>query len=71
VKFGILGPLTVWREGEELDLGTPKARVLLAVLLCQAGNPVSEDQLAVALWGNTPPNSATGGTTTAQPRVSA
>ncbi|MBF8188886.1 tetratricopeptide repeat protein [Nonomuraea sp. K274] len=59
MKFGILGPLTVWREGEELDLGTPKARVLLAVLLCQAGNPVSEDQLTVALWGNTPPKSAT------------
>ncbi|MCG5219188.1 AfsR/SARP family transcriptional regulator [Streptosporangium sp. KLBMP 9127] len=59
MKFGILGLLTVWREGEQLDLGTPKARVLLAVLLCQAGNPVSEDQLAVALWGNTPPKSAT------------
>lgn len=59
MKFGILGPLTVWQEGEQLDLGTPKARVLLAVLLCRAGNPVSEDQLAVALWGNTPPKSAT------------
>jgi DNA-binding SARP family transcriptional activator len=59
MKFGILGPLTVWRENQQVDLGTPKARVLLAVLLCQAGNPVSEDQLAVALWGNTPPKSAT------------
>ncbi|MFC5748517.1 AfsR/SARP family transcriptional regulator [Actinomadura rugatobispora] len=59
MKFGILGPLTVWREGEQLDLGTPKERVLLAVLLCRAGNPVSEDQLAVALWGSTPPKSAT------------
>ncbi|MFC5833526.1 AfsR/SARP family transcriptional regulator [Nonomuraea insulae] len=59
MEFGILGPLTVWREGEQLDLGTPKTRVLLAVLLCHAGNPVSEDQLAVALWGNTPPKSAT------------
>ncbi|TDC99495.1 AfsR/SARP family transcriptional regulator [Nonomuraea deserti] len=59
MKFGILCPLAVWREGEPLDLGTPKARVLLAVLLCQAGKPVSEDQLAVALWGDTPPKSAT------------
>ncbi|MEO3794963.1 BTAD domain-containing putative transcriptional regulator [Nonomuraea sp. B10E15] len=59
MRFGILGPLTVWREEEPLDLGTPKARVLLAVLLCQAGNPVSEDQLLVALWGDTPPKSAT------------
>jgi DNA-binding SARP family transcriptional activator/tetratricopeptide (TPR) repeat protein len=59
MEFGILGPLTAWREGEQLDLGTPKARVLLAVLLCQAGHPVSEDQLVVALWGNAPPKSAT------------
>ncbi|SFA89655.1 DNA-binding transcriptional activator of the SARP family [Amycolatopsis marina] len=59
MRFGILGPLTVWREGEQVDLGTPKARVLVAVLLCRAGHPVSEDQLAVALWGNTPPKSAT------------
>ncbi|MFJ8580878.1 BTAD domain-containing putative transcriptional regulator [Micromonospora sp. NPDC093277] len=49
----------MWRAGEQLDLGTPKARMLLAVLLCQAGNPVSEEQLALALWGNTPPKSAT------------
>lgn len=51
MNFGILGPLTVWREGERLDLGTPKARVLLAVLLCHAGTPVPEDQLIGALWG--------------------
>ncbi|MEV4076871.1 AfsR/SARP family transcriptional regulator [Nonomuraea fuscirosea] len=59
MEFGILGPLTVWREGEQLDLGTPKARVLLAVLLCRAGTIVSEDQLAGALWGDDPPRSAT------------
>ncbi|GAB2791465.1 AfsR/SARP family transcriptional regulator [Amycolatopsis magusensis] len=60
MRFGILGPLAVWREDEQqLDLGTPKARVLVAVLLSRAGHPVSEDQLAVALWGDTPPKSAT------------
>ncbi|MEU8403453.1 BTAD domain-containing putative transcriptional regulator [Nonomuraea sp. NPDC048892] len=59
MEFGILGPLTVWRENKQLDLGTPKARVLLAVLLCRAGTIVSEDQLAGALWGDDPPRSAT------------
>ncbi|MFD0855251.1 winged helix-turn-helix domain-containing protein, partial [Actinomadura adrarensis] len=59
MKFGILGPLTVWRDADQLELGTPKARVLLAVLLCQAGRAVSEDQLAEALWGDAPPKSAT------------
>ncbi|UJW29853.1 NB-ARC domain-containing protein [Saccharothrix sp. AJ9571] len=59
MRFGILGPLAVWREDEQqLDLGTPKARVLVAVLLCRAGHAVSEGQLAVALWGDTPPKSA-------------
>ncbi|WP_244938547.1 AfsR/SARP family transcriptional regulator [Actinomadura madurae] len=48
----------MWREGERLDLGTPKARVLLAVLLCHAGTPVPEDQLIGALWGDAPPKSA-------------
>ncbi|MBK1787523.1 AfsR/SARP family transcriptional regulator [Prauserella cavernicola] len=60
MRFGILGPLTVWRDdGQLLELGTPKARVLLAVLLCRAGHLASEDQLASALWGDTPPKSAT------------
>lgn len=59
MRFGILGPLTAWRGDEELHLGTPKARVLVAVLLSRAGHPVSEDQLAVALWGDDPPKSAT------------
>ncbi|MDX3662495.1 BTAD domain-containing putative transcriptional regulator [Streptomyces sp. ID05-26A] len=59
MRFGILGPLAAWREGEEIDLGTPKARVLVAALLSRVGRPVSEDQLAMALWGDEPPKSAT------------
>ncbi|MFD4639768.1 BTAD domain-containing putative transcriptional regulator [Lentzea sp. NPDC058436] len=59
MRFGVLGPLTAWRGDEELRLGTPKARVLVAVLLSRAGHPVSEDQLAAALWGDDPPKSAT------------
>jgi DNA-binding SARP family transcriptional activator len=59
MEFGILGPLAVWRDGARLDVGTPKSRVLLAVLLCHANHPVSQDQLVMALWGSTPPKSAT------------
>jgi DNA-binding SARP family transcriptional activator len=58
VDFGVLGPLTVWRAGVPVDLGTPKARVLLAVLLCRLGRPVVGDALAEAIWGEEQPKSA-------------
>ncbi|MCT2583175.1 AfsR/SARP family transcriptional regulator [Actinophytocola gossypii] len=58
MKFGVLGPLAVWRAGAQLELGTPKGRVLLAVLLCRPGRPVADDALADALWGEDQPKSA-------------
>ncbi|WP_208876492.1 AfsR/SARP family transcriptional regulator [Streptomyces armeniacus] len=58
VDFGVLGPLTVWRAGVPLELGTPKGRVLLAVLLCRQGRPVTDDALAEAIWGEAQPKSA-------------
>lgn len=58
MDFGVLGPLTVRRDGVPLELGTPKARVLLAVLLCRPGRPVSGDALADAIWGEEQPRSA-------------
>jgi DNA-binding SARP family transcriptional activator len=59
VEFGVLGPLAVWsRAGERLALGTPKARALLAVLLCRAGRPVTDDALAEAVWNGEPPKNA-------------
>lgn len=58
MNFGVLGPLTVWRTGAPLDLGTPKGRLLLAVLLCRLGRPVDGDALADAIWGEAQPKSA-------------
>ena len=58
MDFGILGPLTVRREGAALELGTPKGRVVLAVLLCRLGRPVTGDALAEAVWGAEQPKSA-------------
>ncbi|MFD9869025.1 BTAD domain-containing putative transcriptional regulator [Streptomyces niveus] len=54
----MLGPLTVRRAGVPLELGTPKGRLLLAVLLCRLGRPVSDDALAEAIWGEVQPKSA-------------
>ncbi|MER7700786.1 MULTISPECIES: BTAD domain-containing putative transcriptional regulator [unclassified Streptomyces] len=59
MDFGVLGPLTVWRGGVPLELGTPKGRLLLAVLLSRPGRPVPDDALVEAVWGEERPKSAT------------
>lgn len=33
VRFGILGPLEVWRDDGEVDVGGQRGRLLLALLL--------------------------------------
>ena len=64
VRCSVLGPLEVRRAAEGED-GPPvtvpgaKERALLAVLIARAGQPVSTDELAEALWnGDQPPSAA-------------
>jgi DNA-binding SARP family transcriptional activator len=56
VRFRILGPLEVDDDGSPLDLGRPKQRALLALLLVHAGAVVSADKLADDLWAGEPPD---------------
>jgi len=56
LDFRILGPLEVWRDGQALELGGPKQRALLAVLLLEANRVVSSDRLNEALWPEDPPS---------------
>lgn len=59
LSFKVLGPLVVVPDdGIPLDLGTPKARAVLAVLLCRPGRMVSIDTLVDALWPESPPAAA-------------
>ncbi|MFF3437691.1 BTAD domain-containing putative transcriptional regulator [Streptosporangium sp. NPDC002721] len=58
VWFTVLGPVHGWREGEELDLGPPRQRALLAVLLAFAGCPAGLAEIVDILWGEDPPDSA-------------
>jgi DNA-binding SARP family transcriptional activator/tetratricopeptide (TPR) repeat protein len=58
VRFGLLGPLRVWRGETAIDLGPLQQRVVLAVLALQAGRPVRRQHLIDAVWGETPPRNA-------------
>jgi DNA-binding SARP family transcriptional activator len=57
-RFGILGPLDVTAGGRRTDLGGPKQRELLAVLLIHPNHVVSADRLVQALWGDDAPAGA-------------
>jgi DNA-binding SARP family transcriptional activator len=58
MEFRILGPLEVLSEGRALELGRQKQRALLSVLLLNANQVVSSDELIEALWDGTPPETA-------------
>jgi DNA-binding SARP family transcriptional activator len=53
-----LGPVEAVHEGSRVDLGGPRHRRLLAVLLLHAGRVVPLGVLTDALWGEAPPASA-------------
>jgi predicted ATPase len=56
----VLGPLAVVDDGNELTLGAPKQRALLATLLLHGGRTVPRARLIDTLWGDHPPESAVG-----------
>jgi DNA-binding SARP family transcriptional activator len=58
MRFGLLGPLAVWLDGQPARVGGLKQRSVLAVLLLEANGVVSRDRLIDALWGDSPPPSA-------------
>lgn len=59
IRFGVLGPLRVEREGHPVPgLNALMVRRLLAALLSRAGDLVPVDDLIFALWGEDAPPSA-------------
>jgi class 3 adenylate cyclase/DNA-binding SARP family transcriptional activator len=58
VRFGILGPLAVWNNGEELPLGGVKRRAVLGLLLTRANELIPTGTLVDELWGEQPPATA-------------
>ncbi|MEV4119927.1 BTAD domain-containing putative transcriptional regulator [Micromonospora sp. NPDC049645] len=61
MRFGVLGPLTVWTtRGAVVAVPGVKVRTLLAALLLHDGQPVPADRLIDYLWGDAPPTNAAG-----------
>lgn len=55
MEFRLLGPVELWANDRQIDLGTTKVRSLLAVLLLEAGHAVPVETLVYRVWGEEPP----------------
>ncbi|BFO18529.1 hypothetical protein SHKM778_49170 [Streptomyces sp. KM77-8] len=58
MRIQVLGPVSVWRDGARLALGSPQRRAILALLTVSRGLQLPFAGLAEALWGERPPASA-------------
>ncbi|WP_225101881.1 AfsR/SARP family transcriptional regulator [Streptomyces sp. CoH27] len=58
VEFRALGPIEAAVGGRLVDLGAPKQRALLALLVSKVGQPVTVDVIVEELWTGNPPPSA-------------
>src|ERR1700722_11101129 len=61
LRVGVLGPVTVWRDGREQAAGQPRQLAVLGVLATRATRVVSRGELGDAVWGHQPAASAEGG----------
>ncbi|WP_246101480.1 BTAD domain-containing putative transcriptional regulator [Streptomyces cyaneus] len=58
MRFGVLGPVEVLKDGAGLDLGPRQRRLLLVRLLIEDGRPVSQHTLCRDLWPTDRPTGA-------------
>jgi DNA-binding SARP family transcriptional activator len=58
VRLTILGPLRLWRDDAEIDVGPRQQMYLLAILAARVGRPTSVTELVDLIWGEHAPPSA-------------
>ena len=51
MEFRALGPLTVLRDGDEVDIGPLRQRAVLALLLMHRNEVVTTDRILEEIWG--------------------
>lgn len=58
LRLRVLGSLSAQVDGEPVDLGSPRQRAVLSLLLAARGSVVSVDRLIDGLWQDVPPAKA-------------
>jgi SARP family transcriptional regulator, regulator of embCAB operon len=58
LRFGVLGPLAIWRGGRSSQVAAAKHRTVLAILLANANRTVHIDTLVDELWPEAAPDTA-------------
>lgn len=58
LDFQILGPIDVRSGSHRVDIGGPRQRAVLAMLLLSADRVVPVDRLVEAVWGGRPPTTS-------------
>ncbi|HEV2450674.1 MAG TPA: BTAD domain-containing putative transcriptional regulator [Streptosporangiaceae bacterium] len=58
LQFRLLGPLEVVADGEIVEIGSARQRIVLSMLLLQADQEVPLARLVDAVWADTPPTTA-------------
>ncbi len=58
MEFRLLGPVSAFSGDEQVPLGPPKRRAVLALLVLAEGAPVAAERIAEALWDTEPPTHA-------------
>ena len=58
MEFRVLGPVELWSAGQRKDLGSARARCILAILLLTPRRIVPADTLIDRLWDTRPPAKA-------------
>ncbi|MEH3032870.1 MAG: BTAD domain-containing putative transcriptional regulator [Aeromicrobium erythreum] len=60
LRVTVMGTVSAWRDGEELDLGGPRQRAVLGLLVAAGRRTVSTDRFVEDLWEGEPPAKALG-----------
>ena len=58
MEFRVLGPIELWSDGQQCDLGAARARSILAILLLAPGTIVPAEVLIERVWDTEPPPKA-------------
>ncbi|PWW65838.1 AfsR/SARP family transcriptional regulator [Actinokineospora spheciospongiae] len=58
VRFGVLGPVVVWRGVDTVEVGSGKCLRVLGVLLLHANQRVDRQRIIEGAWDGNPPRSA-------------